>query len=683
MTFDASSWAQGHHHQPGAYAESYPQNTVRRVGDLKIPPLASLHAGTGSRRRLKSPIVAVIESSGTPAPSLLVAATAVRIRHIIHPMLAAWMVACGWECVTHDGHPDVVTSLSRRPSPRTPADSAFDPLRDALENCDEVIDSLVVGRRRRTLTLGAWQGTFSAGRLGVGENTREVRFDDVERFVHDARALGGLVCGAPSWFELDRLARTTVRVTPAPGNPARARSQLGTMLDVVERPSTAFARIEEVHLEMPVAIDAGVVDVAAMSIAVGGDRPGLLPEQDRLVSILLASETGAVLAPPPGSGKTVITAAALAELRPGRTIVAAPVAVLSQWAAELTTWAPQLTVGIARSVEDLRQKRRSRDVTIASHQVAARALGSSRTRLDVLVVDEAHVLLRRSDTGALLRSARHLADRAWALTGSPDERTAQGDAAGLVAWVRNMQRDAVDAGPAGAFEPIICGADGGVAARLNLPKIRIEAAPVTPTAEDLDELDRLLGPAIPEHGLQRRRVLEQRRVGIGDPLASSAVNGNRSTPSKRAMARARILSHTGRGGSVLVFSSSARVLDVVVAELNALGVSSATLPGNDARTDRVRVLSAFDEGIVSVLAVPPSSQRGVNLQRANLVVHLDLPASESEFVQRNGRAARIGSPHDQVDVLVPYLAGTVDEIWTRRLLEGDERALESLASTTP
>jgi ATP-dependent helicase YprA (DUF1998 family) len=97
---------------------------------------------------------------------------------------------------------------------------------------------------------------------------------------------------------------------------------------------------------------------------------------------------------------------------------------------------------------------------------------------------------------------------------------------------------------------------------------------------------------------------------------------------------------------------------------------------------RVRVLSAFDEGIVSEPAVPPASQRGVNLQRADLVVHLDLPASESEFVQRNGRAARIGSRHQRVDVLVPYLAGTVDETWTRALLAGGERALDSLAERT-
>lgn len=662
----------------GAYVVPRRRRTFTEMGELKLLPLASLTAGTVKPRRLHSPIVAVVEAAAEPTAALLVAAEAVTVRFVVHPSLVTWLTTVGWSADAPGPSGDV-RLMRRRPSPQTLDDPALAPLLEALGPNAALAEGLLVGRRRHTTKLGAWSAVLAAGRLEVTPLVERLGYDDVARFVEESRAEGGLVCGATSWFELERLARSTVRVVPADGNPARAWTRLGTVLDVVERPAAAFARVEDLHLQVPVAIGAGVVDVAAMSVAVGTDRPGLLAEQDRLVSVLLASDTGAVLAPPPGSGKTVIVAAALAELAPASALIAAPVAVLDQWAAELATWAPDLSVGVARDIEQLRRLRNRRRILVASHQVVARATASWRTPIEVLVVDEAHALLRRSDTGTLLRAARRLAGRAWALTGSPDEASAQGNAASLVAWVRNLPSAAVEDAPAVTFEPILCGGDRGTGARLRLPELVVEPVRVEPTYGDLDALRELWAAGVPPRGLARRRALERLRTGLGDPVAVLGPAG-RTGPSKRALMLARVAAHAAEGRSALVFSSSAVVLREFVEQLRASGVNAAILPGSDARTDRVRVLSAFDEGTIPVLAVPPSSQRGVNLQRADLVVHLDLPATNAEFVQRNGRAARIGSVHASVTVAVPYLAGTRDESWTTSLLRGDDGALDELAA---
>ena len=614
------------------------------MGELKLLPLVSLLAGHSEPRTLPAPVIAVLEPVGEPHAALLLADQAVAVRYTLHPLLVAWLTTVGWLPEKRSALGDVAL-LKYRPSPKTVTDPSLGPLHAALtpSNAAAMLSGLLRGNRRFTVELPTGSAVISAGRIEATAERTLLRFAEVERFVEQHRSLGGIVCGSPAWFKLDQLAHTTLRLTPAPANPALVSSTLGSVLSVTESSGAALSRVEDLHLQLPVAIHPAVIDVAAMATAAGTDRPGLLAEQDRLVSILLASEVGAVLAPPPGSGKTVITAAALAELAPRSALIAAPPAVLEQWAAELAAWAPQVNVAVARTAEQLSRLRPRHQVLIASHQVAARATSTWRSKLEVLVIDEAHALLRRSETGTMLRAARRLAQRAWALTGSPDESAAVGDVADLVAWVRNLPAAAVASAPAAVFEPILCGADGTARARLRLPELIVESIPVSASPEELVMVNELCAIQLPERGLSRHRALERRRLLLGDLGAESSFKLNH-IPAKREQLLARTTAHAAAGGSVLVFSSTLTVLQAFLAELRHLGVSAELLPGSDARTDRVRTLSAFNEGTLAVLAVPPSSQRGLNLQRADLVVHLDLPGTSAEFAQRNGRAARIGSP---------------------------------------
>lgn len=61
-----------------------------------------------------------------------------------------------------------------------------------------------------------------------------------------------------------------------------------------------------------------------------------------------------------------------------------------------------------------------------------------------------------------------------------------------------------------------------------------------------------------------------------------------------------------------------------------------------------RVVAAFRAGLLDVIVATDMAAEGLNLQRAGLVVHYDLPWNPVKLDQRNGRAHRIGQTRDRV-----------------------------------
>ena len=140
---------------------------------------------------------------------------------------------------------------------------------------------------------------------------------------------------------------------------------------------------------------------------------------------------------------------------------------------------------------------------------------------------------------------------------------------------------------------------------------------------------------------------------------------------KREVVAQTIAQAVGQGEPVLCFCSNAAAPLRHLAEALGRdhGVEMGVLTGETPQAERERTGRRFMAGELSALALSRAYMRGLNLQRAKVVVHLDLPWLFTEFEQRNGRAARLGSDSlADVAVLVPVMRGLVDEKVAQHLL---------------
>ena len=155
-----------------------------------------------------------------------------------------------------------------------------------------------------------------------------------------------------------------------------------------------------------------------------------------------------------------------------------------------------------------------------------------------------------------------------------------------------------------------------------------------------------------------------RSAGLVEPAV-------RAGGAKREVVAQTIAQAVGQGEPVLCFCSNAAAPLGHLAEAlrRDHGVELGVLTGETPQRERERTGRRFMAGELSALGLSRAFMRGLNLQRAKVVIHLDLPWLYSEFEQRNGRAARLGSESlAGVAVLVPVLRGLVDEKVAQHLL---------------
>lgn len=77
--------------------------------------------------------------------------------------------------------------------------------------------------------------------------------------------------------------------------------------------------------------------------------------------------------------------------------------------------------------------------------------------------------------------------------------------------------------------------------------------------------------------------------------------------------------------------------------------NAGLLTSHDARPQDA--LEAFRNGRIDVLVCTDLASEGLNLQRAGVVVHYDIPWNPVKVDQRNGRASRIGQTREQVEAI--------------------------------
>ena len=97
--------------------------------------------------------------------------------------------------------------------------------------------------------------------------------------------------------------------------------------------------------------------------------------------------------------------------------------------------------------------------------------------------------------------------------------------------------------------------------------------------------------------------------------------------------------HLFRGAQVLLFTRYLALGSYLNRLLNNLGFPEVKyLSGKTTEDTRRIVLKNFDEGNVNVLIFTPLGGRGLNLEAADVVIHLDITTNIDDMIQRRERA---------------------------------------------
>ena len=110
-----------------------------------------------------------------------------------------------------------------------------------------------------------------------------------------------------------------------------------------------------------------------------------------------------------------------------------------------------------------------------------------------------------------------------------------------------------------------------------------------------------------------------------------------------------------------MFTDFARVADLLAEAIAAHGVTVGKVVGGQSMKDRDAAVAGFQSGDSDVLVCSSTGNEGLNLQRASVLVHYDLPWLPSQVIQRVARAVRLGSMNPHLSVLIPIMAGTIEE----------------------
>lgn len=97
--------------------------------------------------------------------------------------------------------------------------------------------------------------------------------------------------------------------------------------------------------------------------------------------------------------------------------------------------------------------------------------------------------------------------------------------------------------------------------------------------------------------------------------------------------------------AILIFTSAIATANDLYQALRAVRRAGVVTSRNASPPDAI---DAFRRGAIDVLVCTDLAAEGLNLQRANVVVHYDVPWNPVRLDQRNGRAFRIGQQRDVV-----------------------------------
>jgi len=94
--------------------------------------------------------------------------------------------------------------------------------------------------------------------------------------------------------------------------------------------------------------------------------------------------------------------------------------------------------------------------------------------------------------------------------------------------------------------------------------------------------------------------------------------------------------------SMIVFCNTKRMVDELVANLQARGYFADGLHGDMNQTQRTNVMAKFKAGTLEILVATDVAARGIDVEDLEAVFNYDLPQDEEAYVHRIGRTGRAG-----------------------------------------
>ena len=152
------------------------------------------------------------------------------------------------------------------------------------------------------------------------------------------------------------------------------------------------------------------------------------------------------------------------------------------------------------------------------------------------------------------------------------------------------------------------------------------------------------------------------RNHLADPVAHEVDSGKASVttmthhvlhmaPHHKNQATAEIANREGR---TVVFARTQMGADRIARQLREAGVMAGALHGGLTQGARARILAAFKRGEVPVLVATDVAARGIHVDDISLVLQVDPPKTNKDYLHRAGRTARAGEEGIVVSIVLPH-----------------------------
>jgi superfamily II DNA or RNA helicase len=427
-----------------------------------------------------------------------------------------------------------------------------------------------------------------------------------------------------------------------------------------------------------------VADMMELAAAPPHADHNLRDYQQETVGAYMSSRYGLVCALPPGAGKTVVACAALAARSArgaSKSLIVVPAALISQWKAQLVAFHPTSKVCVVDSrttVEDYDNS----TVIICSYETAVKhAAELTRLTFDDIVIDEAHVLRGGSKRTTVLHSLRKTASRALLLSGTPDYGS-RDDVALLVSYVLgepvfkttplstshlSSWQDRV--GPLLQTKELM---SLGALPELKRSVVLLEQTPseealYSSAAQVLDVARAALSTAVKPRDKSTSRLAlaaatAQLRDTLGDACGatSSSLSGLQSEALKEPTKRRYLKELLQDGVPTVVCVSAARSAKSIATYLDQNGISAVDITSSHTPKRRQQLVSQLAI-TTQVLVVSAASSQGWDVPQARRVVHVDMPLSKADELQRSSRARRVSSDPGPIDVVFLAFKNSTEE----------------------